>query len=313
MRSAVLTVALAAALGLGGLWLLGGFDVLARWAVDGQRDVQNAMAGALRQLRAGDAGALLALLGIAFAYGFFHAAGPGHGKVLIGGYGAATRVRLAPLAGIALAAALGQATTAVVLVYGGVALLAWSREELVTLGEGAMTTLSILAIGLIGAWLAWRGARGVLRQWRTAPMAIQGTVGAGSGHGPAGETAAGRCTDCGHRHAPGPEEIARLGGWRDTALLVGAIAIRPCTGALFLLILTWRMGLEAAGIAGTYAMAFGTATITVSTAALSVLAREGALVWAGRIAGLRGVAPLAELTVGVVVVIVAGQMLARGY
>ena len=313
MRRIVLTLALAAALGLVLLWLMGGFDALARWAMEGQREFQNAMAGALRRLRAGEAGALIALLGITFAYGFFHAAGPGHGKVLIGGYGAATRVRLAPLAGIALAASLGQATTAVVLVYGGVALLEFSREELVALGEGAMTTLSILAIGLIGAWLAWRGARGVLRQWRPAPMAAQGAMGVGHAHGHAGASAGGPCPDCGHRHAPGPEEVARLTGWRDAALLIGAIAIRPCTGALFLLILTWRMGIEAAGIAGTYAMGLGTATITVGTAALAVLARDGALVWAGRLAGLRGIAPLAELTVGVVVVIVAGQMLARGY
>lgn len=309
MLRVVLTVSLAMALGLGLLWLLGGFEAMAGWAVEGQRDAQNAMAGALRRLRAGESGALLALLGIAFAYGFFHAAGPGHGKVLIGGYGAATRVRLTPLAGIALAASLGQATMAVALVYGGIALLEWSREELVALGEGAMTSLSILAIGLIGAWLAWRGARGVLRQWGPAPVAVQGATGAGH----AGASGGGPCPDCGHRHAPGPEEVARLTGWRDAALLVGAIAMRPCTGALFLLILTWRMGIEGAGIAGTYAMGLGTATITVGTAALAVLARDGARVWAGRLAGLRGFAPLAELAVGILVVIVAGNMLTRGY
>ncbi|WP_114965919.1 nickel/cobalt transporter [Alkalilacustris brevis] len=312
MRKLILTFALLLALGLAGVWLAGGFDLLARWAAEGQRSFQNAMAGTLRQLRAGEAGALAALIGVAFAYGFFHAVGPGHGKILIGGYGAASRVRLAPLAGIALASSLMQATTAVALVYGGVFLFEAGRDTVLGLGEGAMTQASLAAIGAIGLWLVWRGARGLYGLAQVAVRPAPAMMAAGHAHDQGQSHDAAPCADCGHRHGPAPDEVARLRGWRDAALLIGAIAMRPCTGALFLLILTWNMGLQAAGIAGTYAMGLGTAAVTVAVAALSVSARDGALIWAGRLSALRVVVPMLELAAGALVALVAGQMLLRG-
>jgi ABC-type nickel/cobalt efflux system permease component RcnA len=113
------------------------------------------------------------------------------------------------------------------------------------------------------------------------------------------------CATCGHRHGPTAAEAANATTLREMAVLVAAIALRPCTGALILLLLTVRMQIPAAGIAGTYAMGLGTAAVTMGVAALAVLAREGALDWAARLGGARVLVPVLELTAGAVVVLVA--------
>ncbi|WP_083225689.1 nickel/cobalt transporter [Neptunicoccus sediminis] len=283
------------------LWIGGGFDAIAVWAASMQRDFQNAMAGALRGLRAGDPGATLGLMGVCFAYGFFHAVGPGHGKILIGGYGLGARVAMLRLAGIALVSSLAQAVTAVVLVYCGILILGWGSKQLVGAAEDFFAPASYAAILLVGAWLVLRGLR---RLWRDRQPHIAAHVQPHdhTGHGEV-------CADCGHRHGPTPEEAARVSSLRDLLVLVGAIAMRPCTGAIFLLILTWRMGIVTAGIMGTFAMALGTASVTVAVALAAVGLRESTLQGLRSAPVLRVAVPVLELAAGSIVVIVAAQLL----
>ena len=303
----IFAVAAAAALLL--LWIGGGLDAIAVWAASMQRDFQNAMAGSLRALRAGNPGATLGLMGVCFAYGFFHAVGPGHGKILIGGYGLGARVAMTRLAGIALVSSLAQALTAVVLVYSGVLLLGWGSKQLVGAAEDFFAPASYGSILLVGAWLILRGTR---KLWRGRSLA-----GHAHGHDPHhhshdhhhhsdhGEV----CADCGHRHGPTPEEAANVSSLRDLLVLVGAIAMRPCTGAIFLLILTWRMGIVTAGIMGSFAMALGTASVTVAVALAAVGLRESTLQGLTSSTLLRIAVPVLELAAGSIVVIVAGQLL----
>jgi ABC-type nickel/cobalt efflux system permease component RcnA len=293
-------------------WGIGGMDRLSDWAAAGQREAQNALAGALRRLRAGEAGAFAALIGLAFAYGVFHAAGPGHGKVLIGGYGMAERIRLGPLVVIAIASSLAQATTAVVLVYAGVFVLNLTRETMVGVTEDIFAPASYAAIGLIGVWLAWRGARKLRPTSKLPAAADHHDHDHHNGHHHHGHTHDHHSHDencgCGHRHAPTMAEVARVHSLRDALVLIAGVAIRPCTGALFLLILTWRMGIDAVGIAGAYAMGLGTASITVAVAVLAVWAREGTILALseGRLA--RAV-PLIEFGAGLAVAVISFQMM----
>lgn len=290
------------------LWGMGGITALERWAADGQRDAQNAMAALLRRLKAGDAAALAGLMGFCFAYGFFHAAGPGHGKVLIGGYGLGRRVPVGRLAGLAVASSLAQAATAVALVYAGVFLLDWSRERMVDAAEVWLAPLSYVLIGMVGLWLLLRGARKLWFQRGAVAAAHEQHHDHHHHHDHSHDH--GACDDCGHKHGPTLDEAAEVRSLRDALVLIGAVAVRPCTGALFLLILTWRMGIDAAGIAGAFVMGLGTASVTVLVAVLSVTARESALAQiAGGPATVRALS-LIEIAAGALVVLVAAQLFA---
>ncbi|GAA6189191.1 hypothetical protein [Litorivita sp. NS0012-18] len=329
-------VMLCAALGLAyWLWGLGGMEGVARWAAAWQREVQTTMAQALRSLKAGEAGALIGLWSMAFAYGFFHAAGPGHGKLVIGGYGMARRVPMRRLAALALVSSLAQAATAVVLVAGGIAILGWGRSQLTEAADRYLEPVSYGAIAAIGLWLMTRGARKIARLWaaRRAQDARRGGVSAKGHDGQDGHEghdaqdhlhahshthshphthrhADGGSCDCGHKHGPDIEEVMALRSLRDAAALVAAVAVRPCTGAVFLLILTWKMDLFAAGVAGAFIMGLGTASVTIAVAVAAALMREGALARLAGGAAARAIA-LAELLAGAMIAVIAGQMVLR--
>lgn len=291
MRGGVIWLAIVLALGLAVLFLTGADDALYRWALAEQRDTQNGLARALRALRAGEPGALIAFTGLCFAYGFFHAAGPGHGKILIGGYGAARRVGLWRLSGIALLSSLAQALTAIMLVGAGLWLLGWGREQMTGLADETFAPLSFALIALVGLWLAWRGTRGLIGRNHTHTLGADGT-----------------CSTCGHTHAPDADALSQATSWRDVAMLVGAVAIRPCTGALFILILTAQMGIFAIGVAGAFAMGLGTASVTVAVAIAAVTLREGALASLPGSAAIARAQPLLELGVGLIVALLAGSL-----
>ena len=290
MRGPAVVLVLMAAVALW-LWALGGADQIMRFATDMQRDVQNAMAASLRGLRAGEAGALATLWGLCFAYGFVHAAGPGHGKLVIGGYGAGSRVTAHRLAGLALGASLAQAATASILVYFAALVLGWGRGQMTGLADDVLAPLSYALIGGVGLWLLVRGLRHLKPQ---------------HSHVGDGEI----CGSCGHAHGPTVAQAQAVTSWRDALFVIGAIAVRPCTGALFLLILTWRFGIDYAGIIGVFVMGLGTASITILVAVASVGLRDSTLQLVNHSVVAR-VGAWFEICAGGIVVILATQLVLR--
>jgi nickel/cobalt transporter (NicO) family protein len=86
---------------------------------------------------------------------------------------------------------------------------------------------------------------------------------------------------CGHVHLPGPEELRGDLSWSKALAISFSIGIRPCTGALLVIIFAASQGMIWAGILATFAMAFGTALTVSALAALSVGSRNLAIALAG--------------------------------
>lgn len=86
---------------------------------------------------------------------------------------------------------------------------------------------------------------------------------------------------CGHAHLPGPEELRGELSWARALAISFSIGVRPCTGALLVIIFAATQGLVWAGVLATFAMAFGTALTVSSLAALSVGSRSLAIAMAG--------------------------------
>ena len=286
---------------VGLLWLVGALDAVAPLVQDAQRATQDRLAAAIRALRSGQPGALVAFWAVCFGYGVLHAAGPGHGKMLIGGYGVARRVPLARLVGLALASSLAQAAVAVGLVYALVAVLGLTRLAVEGTAERWMTPFSHAMIAGLGLWLVWRGVMGLRR--RVASSGAEAGRHHDHGHDhPHGDHVHG--PDCNHAHGPSLDEVARVSSWKDALALITGIAVRPCSGALFILILTWQLGIALAGIVGAFVMGIGTALVTMGVALLAVWAREGAFAGLGSGKAAR-VIPWLELAVGGVIAVAA--------
>jgi nickel/cobalt transporter (NicO) family protein len=302
MQRALTLGGLVLVVALGLLWLTGALEGVAGWLQDAQRAAQDRLAGAIRALRGGEAGALAFLWAMAFGYGVLHAAGPGHGKLVIGGYGVARRVALGRLAGLALASSLAQAAVAVVLVYAALAVLGLTRLAVEGTAERWMAPFSHAMIAALGLWLVWRGAVGLQGQTGEPGTAHDHH----HGHGPHAHGA-----HCTHAHGPTLTEAAEVRGFRDALLLIAGIALRPCSGALFVLILTWQLGIAMAGVIAAFAMGLGTALVTMAVAFMAVWAREGAFAGIGG-AGIRRAVPYLELAVGAAIAVAALGLLMQG-
>ena len=75
---------------------------------------------------------------------------------------------------------------------------------------------------------------------------------------------------CGHQHVADPEAINKASTFREYAGIIVTIGIRPCTGAIMVLLFANMVGLYWMGVLSAFAMAVGTA-LTTSLIAMMTL------------------------------------------
>jgi nickel/cobalt exporter len=273
----------------------GPLGALFSWVVDTQQTMQRQLADSVKQLKTGNAmvGAVT-LAALSFIYGVVHAVGPGHGKTIISSYVVANEETVRRGVMISFIAAALQGATAVALV--GVLVIAFNATGLqINAWSNQLESVSYALIGLVGLWLLTTQLARLWRQWRGVPAAR--FVAADSQHDHAHHDHHhhdhGHDHDHGHahehhahhhhgsgeacNHIVDPQALAGPFSWRRVMAVVFSVGIRPCTGAILVLVFALTQGVFWAGVAATFAMAFGTAITVAALATLALGSRELAL------------------------------------
>ena len=298
----------------------------AGWLLSKQAIFYRALSGTILIAKT-DGSALWTLMGIAFVYGVFHAAGPGHGKAVISSYLLANDETWHRGVTLSFASALVQSLTAILIVGVAAVLLGGTAKMM---GQ-AVRVIEIASYGLIvvlGARLLWVKGLGFIRaaaalrrvpdnearDHRTAvePGCSHPHHHARDGrahdrshdHAQRTECEAGHhglfqhqrrhvpvhCDACdhdhahdhghepdvlpwGHAHGPEPQELGGPGGWRRGLSAIVAVGLRPCSGAIILLVFALSQGLLWAGVAAAFVMGLGTAITVAAIATLAVSAK----------------------------------------
>jgi ABC-type nickel/cobalt efflux system permease component RcnA len=251
------------------------------WILARQSEFYREISATLRAAKS-DGSAVWALLAISFAYGIFHAAGPGHGKTVISSYLVANQETARRGVVLSFASALMQSLVAVLIVATG----AWLLNVTASTMCGAERMIEVASYALIaafGARLVWTKGGSFIGALQAHPRDHAGSR-AGLSHHDHGHRRAhdhdhahdqGHVHDehCGHSHGPLPDELAGPGGWRRGFGTIFAVGLRPCSGAILVLVFALAQGLFWAGIAATFLMGLGTAITVAVIAVLAVSAR----------------------------------------
>jgi len=257
----------------------------AGWILAEQAQFYRMLSDLIRAAKA-DGSAGYALLGISFVYGVFHAAGPGHGKAVISSYLVANNETWRRGLVLSFAAAVLQSLTAIAIV-GIAAALIGATARAMGKTVRVVEIASYALIVLIGLRLVWVKGRAMLRLVRDARLA-RGGRGDPAGHRrerhgdhahPHGEDEA---SACGHVHAPEPRALAGRHWLKRGLAAVAAVGLRPCSGAIIVLVFSLAQGLFLIGVASTFVMGIGAAMTVAAVAVLAVGARGFAARLAGR-------------------------------
>jgi nickel/cobalt exporter len=326
-------------------------DGIIGWMFAKQAEFYRDMSRIIRAAKT-DGSAVWTLLGVSFVYGIFHAAGPGHGKAVISSYLVANEETWRRGIVLSFASALLQAFVAVAIVGIAAALLNATAGQMCS-AERVIELASYALIALVGARLIWVKGKGFLREARSLGRPLHAVGAAvtpkdhqahdhkdhdhGHDHGHEHHDHAhhdhghdhhhhdhghqhhdhdhdhDHSSAWGHAHGPEPDELAGPGGWQRGLSAIVAVGLRPCSGAIIVLVFALAQGLFWAGVAATFVMGLGTAITVAAIATLAVGARSMAKHIAASRSGY-GMLALRGIEVGAAVVVLAfGTLLLAGY
>lgn len=226
------------------------------------------------------------LLLLSFLYGVFHAAGPGHGKAVLTTYLLTQPEKLRQGVQLSFLAAMLQGITAILLVTFLVHGLGWLAKEALA-SVAYIEMISFLLVALLGLLLAIRGIKQLIQtkknlqlialsnNARFFPLQNLKTKDPKQSlalHVSSTVLGSSACNSCGQVHHIAPDQLTGRNRLQNLSLVL-SIGMRPCSGAVLVLVATNLLGLWWIGVLATLAMALGTALTVTTLAVLAVQAR----------------------------------------
>lgn len=275
---------------IGALIFSDGVAQLARYSADYQRQIQQSLSTALRDIQSGSGSlALWTLTAVCFGYGVAHTLGPGHGKAVVVAYFLDSTKPRAWIEGIFAGAWIAFTHTLAALLLAGALKMFYAVGLLGALREVRnVEIVSYVLILLIGFWRLWAGITGRLHEHSHGHGHAHDHDHHHHGH------------DHGHHH-----EVAAprrtIAGW----LLLTAAGIAPCAGALVVILLSLALDVLWAGIIGVIAIAFGMA-ITLAAIGMASMAAHRLIIGDGR---SQEIGRFTSIAASLIVIATAGTLL----
>lgn len=202
-------------------------------------------------------------------YGIIHAAGPGHGKFIITTYLVTQTSQLKKSLILTTLSALLQALVAILLV--SILFFVINKSvKWLKIGEYGLELISYSFIIMVGIFISYRSIKkfnkirpsnGNSRNIINTNLSLNSQLLDNKSSG---------CNSCCHHiHLPNEKQITETNHLLSFLGIIASIGLRPCSGALLVLVFSYSIGIYLWGIIATLMMAVGTA-ITTSILALIV-------------------------------------------
>jgi nickel/cobalt exporter len=281
----------------------------------------------------------LILIGISAIYGVFHAAGPGHGKAVIASYLIANKQTLRRGIVLSFISAFFQGLVAVTFVSIARFIFDVTAVQMTAATEALELASALLVTGL-GLWLVatkvfrikfWRSkneddataggfsaTRGsadhvhsancghTLFAGLGAPKLAGATAGGAAAFSSSGSMV---CADCGSTHMPDPAMLVGPMNWKKAIGAIIAVGVRPCSGAIIILVFAFSMRMYAAGVLSVAAMSLGTGVTVSALAGFAVFMKDRAVGLAGRDSALSSMLVRAAEILAALGVLAMGSLL----
>ena len=216
---------------------------------------------AVKQAQFAPVTASASLIGLSFLYGIFHAAGPGHGKVVISTYLLSTGDQLRRGVMLSFSSSFLQGITAILLVTAATWVLNYSMRT-TQLFIDDVELASFILIAATGGLIIWLRLKNLVLQL-TQMTSTEANNSSDDTH-----------RHCGHSHLPASALKDEQFSFSAFVSIVLSTGLRPCSGAVIVLLFANSLDLFTAGLLSVLAMSLGVALTTSGLAALTVYARH---------------------------------------